>query len=128
LSRQFTFGRNERLKSRKQIDALFTDGKKFVLQPFRIHYELAPATGVPLQFGIGVSSKVFRKAVDRNRIKRVARECWRLEKPALAEDLAKANIQLRVFVVYTSKEAISFHDLLPIVHKLTGKLRSLFSA
>ncbi len=109
MAKQYTLGKNERLKSRKQIELLFSEGKKFVVAPFRIFYlfENSPVTNnsqTSLQFGVGVSSKHFKKAVDRNRIKRLTREVYRLQKNDLKQKLKLNGGQLNLFVIYTSKE------------------------
>jgi ribonuclease P protein component len=61
-----------------------------------------------LQFGVGVSSKNFKRAVDRNRIKRLTREAWRLQKNELKDKLKISNKQLNVFLIYTGKELPDF--------------------
>ena len=61
-----------------------------------------------LQFGVGVSNKNFKRAVDRNRIKRLTREAWRLQKSELKELLKTSGKQLNVFFIYTGKELPGF--------------------
>jgi ribonuclease P protein component len=108
MAKQFTLGKNERLKSRKQIEQLFKEGKKFVLTPFRIFYistkNEVQNSSIQLQFGVGVSNRNFKKAVDRNRIKRLTREAWRIQKNELKESLISSGKQLNVFFIYTGKE------------------------
>jgi ribonuclease P protein component len=110
ISRQFTLGKNERLKSRKLIEQLFRQGKSFAAFPFRVYYMHQPETltaqypSFSIQFGIGVSSKNFKKAVERNRIKRLARESYRLQKQSLHELLNEKKEQLAIFFIYTGKE------------------------
>jgi ribonuclease P protein component len=101
VAKQFTLGRNERLKSRKLIEQLFKSGKSFTTFPFRVYY-LSQPSSFSLQFGAGVSNKNFKRAVDRNRIKRLAREAWRVQKSILEESLK--NKTLSVFLIYTQKE------------------------
>lgn len=121
MSKQFTLGRNERLKSRKQIDKLFAEGKSFVVNPFRVYFivnDVPIAIGRlmmngSVRFGVGVSSKNFKRAVDRNRIKRLTREAWRLQKNdpiaiGLKELLKAQNKQLNVFFIYIGKELPDF--------------------
>lgn len=110
MSKKFTLGKNERLKSRKQIDQLFAEGKSFAVNPFRIYYVIDGQLSMvsELQFGIGVGAKNFKKAVDRNRIKRLTREAWRLQKNELKEKLKASGKQLNVFLIYTGKELPDF--------------------
>jgi ribonuclease P protein component len=115
--KKFTLGRKDRLKSRKKIDSLFAEGKKMLVSPFRVHYNIRSSTGENiLQFGIGVSSKNFKKAVDRNRIKRLAREAYRLQKEDLRSKLQEKELELALFLVFTGKE-------LPDYKLVSGKVK-----
>ncbi len=57
-----------------------------------------------VQFGVGVGTKNFKKAVNRNRIKRLMRESYRLQKEILYNKMKEKNQQLAVFFIYTGKE------------------------
>jgi len=104
--KQFTLGKQERLKSRKAIEQLFKDGQRFTITPYRVFYRKAGKPG--LQFGAGVSSKNFKKAVDRNRVKRLMREAYRLQKINLQKHLKDSNTGLNLFFIYTGKELPSY--------------------
>lgn len=113
MRKQFTLGKEERLKSRKQIEQLFDKGKSFAITPFRVYFLInemlnAQRTMFNVQFGVGVSAKNFKKAVDRNRIKRLIREAWRLQKNELSEKAKAVQRQLNVFFIYTGKELPDF--------------------
>jgi len=113
VRKQFTLGKDERLKSRKQIEQLFDTGKSFVVAPFRVYFILNSELSKrnersPLQVGVGASSKNYKKAVERNRIKRLTREAWRLQKNELEEKVNASGKQLSVFFIYTSKELPDF--------------------
>jgi ribonuclease P protein component len=56
-----------------------------------------------LQAGFGASSRQFKRAVDRNRIKRLCREAWRLQKQALQQCLNDKGLYMAVFFIYTGK-------------------------
>jgi ribonuclease P protein component len=103
--KQFTLSSQERLKSRKQIDLLFNSGKYFNISPLRVIYDTAKGD-LPqaLQFGVGVSARNFKKAVERNRVKRLIREAWRLQKLPLQQQLGNKGLALKLFVIYTGRE------------------------
>jgi len=118
VAKQFTLGKKERLKSRKQTELLFSEGKRFTIVPFRIYYSLYKAAKSTVQFGAGVSKRNFKKAVDRNKIKRLIREAYRLQKNIIKEKLEEKNYQLTLFFIYTGKELPDYY----IVYDQTGKI------
>ena len=65
----------------------------------------------PLQFGVGVSGKWFKKAVDRNRVKRLVRESWRLQKNGLKQILLEKQLNMIVFIVYTGRELPEYENI-----------------
>ncbi|HEV7782722.1 MAG TPA: ribonuclease P protein component [Chitinophagaceae bacterium] len=118
MAKQFTLGKKERLKSRKQTELLFSEGKKFSVYPFRICYTRSRTGMAGTRFGVGVSTKLFKKAVDRNRVKRLVREAWRLQKRSFQEQLKEQGSGMDVFFIYTSKELPLYKD----VYEKTGKV------
>lgn len=128
MAKQFTLGKKERLKSRKTIEQLFRGGKSFTVSPFRIYYLPGHASGSSLQFGAGVGSKNFKKAADRNRIKRMTREAWRLQKTALQEELEKQSKELVVFIIYTGKELPLYRDVYEKSGKILEKLFTIIAS
>ncbi|MBP6687018.1 MAG: ribonuclease P protein component [Lacibacter sp.] len=94
------------MKSRKQIELLFKEGKTFSASPLRVYYSVQslPVAHYSLLFGVAVGTRNFKKAVDRNRIKRLMREAWRLQKNELQQKLKQENRQLHVFLIFTGKE------------------------
>jgi ribonuclease P protein component len=119
VAKKFTLGKNERLKSRKIIEELFSKGQRFMVSPFRVFYLPAAAS---LQCGVAVSSKNFKKAVDRNRIKRQVREAYRLQKTALQQKLKEKNTGLSIFLVYTGKELPEYQLLYDKLTVILNKL------
>jgi ribonuclease P protein component len=150
-----TFSKAEKLKSRKQIDLLFRQGKSFFAAPVKCYFRLTglqvdglansneqipnsneqipnsksgnpgllkveetiekktitinnkPQT-INIQCGFSVSKKQFKKAVDRNKIKRLMREAYRLYKHKLMAQVADNEVQLEIFFVYTDKTLPTF--------------------
>ncbi len=105
----FTYPKNEKLKSKKTIDLLFTEGKTVSKYPLRLVYmETQFEDNAPLKIGVSVSKKHFKKAVDRNYFKRVLRECYRLNKQLLVDDIDK-NYALLFF--YQTKEKLTYQEI-----------------
>jgi ribonuclease P protein component len=105
---------------------VFNKGRHFNLPPLRVSWVLeAGAAGEPLQVGVGASGRNFKRAVDRNRIKRLLRESWRLQKLPLKAELAAANKKLSVFIIYTGKELPAMETLSPRVREAIDKLTLL---
>jgi ribonuclease P protein component len=122
MTRKFTLGKEERLKSRKQIDELFDKGQKFTVAFFRVHFLFNDNGKAVLQFGAGVSNKNFKKAVDRNRVKRLTREAWRLQKNELTEKLSVSGKKMNVFLIYTGKTLPVYKEVFDAVTKIINKL------
>ncbi|WP_333693565.1 ribonuclease P protein component [Flavobacterium sp.] len=105
----FTYPKHEKLKSQKQIDLLFTEGKSISKYPLRLVFvPVELDKDEKIKFGVSVSKKHFKKAVDRNYYKRLLRECYRLNKHILLENL---NKPYALMFFYQSKEAISFSEM-----------------
>jgi ribonuclease P protein component len=121
-SKPYSLGKSERLKSRKQIDALFESGKKITQFPFRLLYRKEPGTG-EIKAGFTVSAKNFPGAVDRNRIKRLTREAYRLQKTELESGVLKNKALLHLFFIYTGREILSFEDISLRLKQLLDKLK-----
>ncbi|MGQ0737619.1 MAG: ribonuclease P protein component [Bacteroidota bacterium] len=125
MTKKFTLGKTERLKSRKAIEELFEKGKGFSISPFRVAYLRTEATG--LRVAVGASTKNFKKAVDRNRIKRLMREAYRLQKIPLQKFLQSQNKGISLFLTYTGKEIPDYAIVSGTVQKCLNKLLNLVS-
>lgn len=105
----FSYSKDEKLKSRKTIEALFTEGKSVGVYPLRLFYiELPETEKTPFKTAVSVSKKNFKLAVHRNQIKRLLRETYRLNKAILFENSAK---KYALLILYVGKEMPEFHSL-----------------
>jgi len=109
----YTFKRAERLKSRKIIGKLFREGKSFGQYPLRLVWTTIepPLSSYPVQFTASVPKRAFSKAVHRNRIKRLIKESWRLNKWLLYEKLEGGEQQFGFMLIYTAKEPLPFEKI-----------------
>jgi ribonuclease P protein component len=108
----FSFRKDEILRKNKLIDRLFTEGSTFYIYPFKIFWLALPLeTSYPAQILISVGKRTFKRAVDRNRVKRQVREVYRLHKHDLYENLARAQEQCVVGIIYTSNKIVGTEEL-----------------
>ncbi len=125
MTKRYTLPAGQRLKSKKSIDALFASGQRLNVGCLRIFYADSTVAGV--RIGVGVSSKNFRRAVDRNRIKRQLRDCYRLQKEILTFQVAGPK-GVDLFVVYTDKELPDYQLLFSNMQKALTKLSVIYQA
>ena len=123
----FSYKKFKKLKSRKQIELLFAQGKSISSFPVKVFYLPVEHTPEhPVQVGVGVSARNFKKAVDRNTIKRRMREAYRLHKLPLHEHLTTNQKSAAVFILWIDKQlptAAALQDLMPgVLEKLIKQL------
>lgn len=105
----FTYPKNEKLKSKKTIELLFSEGQSVSKYPLRLVYvENCIENEELIKFGVSVSKKYFKNAVDRNYLKRVLRECYRLNKGILSESIDKP---MAMMFFYQSKEVLTYQEI-----------------
>ena len=106
---QFGYNKYEKLKSRKLIKQLFEDGKAISVFPLRLIYLKTNHDGkYLLQTGVSVSKRNFKLAVDRNRIKRMMREVYRLNKAKFYNSISEKYIFM---FIYLGKKEMDYHKL-----------------
>jgi ribonuclease P protein component len=132
MSKLNGYGKGQKLKSRKAMEALFASGKTVNAFPIKVFYSLDPiaekntfdktASENLVQAGVGVGSRNFKKAVDRNRVKRLLREVYRTQKHNLMNAAALHFFELNIFFLYVGKELPVFQELQLAMEKTLEKL------
>ena len=103
---KLTFNKTEKLKSQKLIEKLFLEGKSVVSYPLRLVFiETTFNDNVKVKAGVSVSKRHFKNAVDRNRIKRLMREAYRLNK---ANYFNNITTQYALMILYIGKDGTEF--------------------
>ena len=109
-----SYPKNEKLKSRKLIEKLFSEGSSITSFPLKLIFL---QTGNHNKIGVSVSKKNFRKAVERNKIKRLLREAFRHNKYLLIDN----NVEGYAFMIlYISKD-------LPDYKSVNNNTKQLFT-
>lgn len=107
-----SLNKTERLKKRDDIQQLFAEGQTIFTHPFKLYYVLKEGEGLPpLQFGVSVPKKKFKRAVDRNLLKRRIREAYRLNQHPLKECLQKEGKSLLLMPVYIADEIQDYKQI-----------------
>ena len=116
---QATLSKKERLKSKKTIEFLFSEGKSVVQYPVRLIYTVGPDTEeTNLRAAVSVSKRNFKKAVDRNHIKRLLRESYRKNKYLVPQQTTQSY---NLMILYTGKEFPSSSRIEKSVMKVLKK-------
>lgn len=112
---EFGFSKPEKLKSRTLIQLLFSEGSAVSKYPLKLIFVPAGLPeNIPAQAGVSVPKRNFKRATDRNHIKRLLREAYRLQKPELYKNLDKQYVFM---ILYTGKDMPDFNL---IQHKMQG--------
>jgi ribonuclease P protein component len=118
-----TYGKDQRLKSVIVLDRAFTEGGKIKAFPILARYtDSSFESEHPYQVATTVSKRRFRKAVSRNRIKRLMREAWRLEKHRLEALYTIGDTQQALVLIFVGKEIPSFEDCVHNIRKIIDVL------
>lgn len=119
----YSYSRNEKLKKQKLIDQLFQKRKSVNAFPVKAFFAFPEEEqDICLKAGVGTSKRNFKKAVHRNRVKRLLREAWRLNKPELQKVLNDNKQQMIIFLHYSDKELPSLEQVQEKVQLLIQKL------
>ncbi len=122
---KFTYSKKEKLKSKALIDQLFTEGQSVSVFPLRLVYlGTAFDDAIIAKTGVSVSKRNFKTAVDRNRIKRLLREAYRLNKAQFFNNLTTPHAFM---ILYIGKDKPSLVQLETSMKRLFEKFSKRIS-
>lgn len=115
----FSFGKKDKLKSKKTIEKLFSEGKSISVYPLRLVYlQTEFDDNVMMKTGVSVSKRNFKNAVDRNRIKRLVREAFRLKRHQYFNNI---STQYAFMILYIGNDKPTFKLTNSAMDKLFDK-------
>ncbi len=120
-----TFKKEERLKSRKLIQNIFSKNETVKAYPLRLLWieREQDDNDYPVLFSLSVPKRKFKKAVHRNWLRRRIREAYRLNKADLYKALEGDNRKFAFMVIYTSTEAMSYQEIERAMRKILKRFR-----
>ncbi len=109
------FGKENRLKGNKIVSKIFEGpNKSLKVFPFKTYYSISIVKEGLVKYGISVPKKKFKRAVDRNRIKRLVKEALRLNKSILSQEVSKQNIEVHIMILFTGEKQIPTYHFIEI--------------
>ncbi len=121
---KYSFSKQEKLTGKKKIEGLFKRGSSFYLGDFQIRHTPSNENG-PHEILISVPKRNFKRAVDRNLLKRRIREAYRLNKELLPAGNNSTN--LYIGFVYLSKQILTFDNIQSQLIKCLERLGTINS-
>ena len=117
-----TFCKSERLCNKKLFEDLMSSGCSFIKYPFRVVFKVSALPGDhPARIAISVSKKKFKRAVKRNRIKRLTREAYRLSKTGFYENI-DPGLTLDILFIYLDNQVLEYAKIEPAMKNALQKL------
>jgi ribonuclease P protein component len=114
-----TYSKIEKLKSKILIEKLFDEGKSVKIFPLRLIFlETEFNQPIKIKCGVSVGKRNFKNAVDRNRVKRLIREAYRLNKSAYFNNI---STQYAFMILYIGNEKPTFEQTDKSMRKLLEK-------
>jgi ribonuclease P protein component len=124
MAANYSFGKTEHLKSNLSIQDLLKNGQTVSGYPLKIYWKISSDNHQKssVRVALSVPKRKFKRAVDRNLIKRRIRESYRLNKYIVINPLRDKELNVIMIILFLSDEFISFDSVDALIRKLLHKL------
>ncbi len=129
MIQKLTFSKKEHLCGEIRISKLYADGKAFIVYPIRVVYKITTEKSkTPATVLVSVPKKRFKHAVDRNRLKRLMREAYRLNKTEFTLLVEEKNIHIQIAFNYVADKMVDFDTMNSKIQVALKKISDKFEA
>lgn len=127
MSGNYSLPKKEHLCGEIRINKLFAEGKAFIVYPLRVVYAVRAVDDVPVKVLFSVPKKRFKRAVKRNRLKRLMRESYRLNKNTLVHVVNEKQVSVEMAFAYLSDEVMEFNIIQEKMQLILNKIATRIS-
>ncbi len=129
MIQKLTFSKKEHLCGEIRISKLYAEGKAFIVYPIRVVYKITTEKSkTPVTVLVSVPKKRFKHAVDRNRLKRLMREAYRLNKIEFNQIAENGNISIQIAFNYVADKMVDFDTMNSKIQIALKKISDKFEA
>ena len=125
--RDTSLPKKERLRSKRIIDHLFSEGKSLFRHPIKLVYTSVEHGDVPVQFAVTVPKRLHKLATTRNTLKRRIREAYRRNKISLANLSDENSVHFVCMYIYVGKEVADYHKIERAMRYLNREVAKKFN-
>ena len=124
----FTLKKDEILSKRDDINLLFSEGESFMQYPFKVlHIKSVKLEGSNLKFAATIPKRLFKKAVDRNLLKRRCKEAYRKNRTELKFEISNLGLELHFMLIYIAKESIDYDQIEEKIILTLQRLQAIYA-
>lgn len=120
--------KDEIISKRDDINLLFTKSESFKMFPFKVLHRLGEESeGSFLKTGITIPKRLFKKAVDRNLLKRRSKEAYRNHRNELKTTLTESKKEVHIMLIYIAREQLDYTQIEEKIILTLQRLQAIYA-